>query len=302
MGGSSNEREISLISGRCAAQALSELGYQVSRIDFGSELFWLLEQLAPRPDVVFNALHGPGGEDGQIQSVFEWLGLAYTHSGVLASALGMNKPLTKQLLRTVGVNSPRSRVLSLAELRCEHPLPLPYICKPVAEGSSVGVILVTDDELSQLDGPDDLQVMAEEYIPGRELTVAVVDQQALAVTEIEFEGAIFDYRSKYQPGLARHILPAPIPLRIYRQAMLTAELAHQTLGCCGVTRSDFLYHERRNQSDGELFFLEINTQPGLTPSSLVPEQVEWIGCSYNFLIQWLVDEALGWQCRFGPQR
>lgn len=299
MGGSSNEREISLISGRCAARALSELGYQVSEIDFRSELFWLLEQLAPRPEVVFNALHGTGGEDGQIQSVFEWLGLAYTHSGVLASALGMNKHLTKQLLRAVGVNSPRARVMSLAELRCEHPLPLPYVCKPVAEGGSGGVILVTGDELSQLDEPDELLVMAEEYIPGRELTVAVIDQQALAVTEIEFEGAIFDHQAKYQPSSARHILPAPIPSRIYQQAMFTAVLAHQTLGCCGVTRSDFRYHDR---SDGELFFLEINTQPGLTPLSLVPEQVEWIGCSYHALIEWLVDEALGRQRKFGPQR
>ncbi len=294
MGGWSAERDVSLSSGSEAVKALREAGYRVTPVDVGKDLGALASALTPRPDVVFNALHGRGGEDGTIQAVLEVMGLPYTHSGVLASAVGMDKPMTKQLLATVGVPSPQGLVVQPADFARGHPLPPPYVAKPANEGSTVGVVLVSAGS----NGPDavgtwaaDDRIVVEEFIPGRELTVGVMGDRALGVTQIESDRTVFDYEAKYTAGVARHRLPAPIPDAVTDAALRLALLAHRTLGCRGVTRSDFRYDDRRHGPDG-LFFLEINTQPGLTPVSLVPEQAAHVGISYRDLCAWMVEDAL----------
>lgn len=294
MGGWSAEREVSLVSGAAAARALEEEGYQVTVVDVQRDLAGLMAALSdPRPDVIFNALHGRGGEDGTIQGVLEFLGVPYTHSGVLASAIAMDKPMTKRLLATVGVRSPQGLVLERGALTGQsHPMPAPYIIKPVDEGSTVGVVLVREGQNAPAGEAWTFgaRALVEEFIKGRELTVGVMGDHALAVTEIDFAADVFDYTAKYTAGHARHVLPAPIPEEVAEEAKRMAVLAHQTLGCRGVSRSDFRWDESKPGTTG-LYFLEINNQPGMTPLSLVPEQAAHVGMSYGALVSWLVEHA-----------
>ncbi len=294
MGGWSAERQVSLVSGEAAAQALAEEGYRVTAIDVGRDLQALLAALTPPPNVAFNALHGQGGEDGVIQGVLEILRIPYTHSGVAASAAAMNKPMTKRLLGTVGIRSPEGIVAGAREVAARHVMRPPYVVKPAAEGSSVGVRLVHEagnaPPLDLAHWPFGDTVLVEEYIPGRELTVGVMGDRALTVTEIRHSHGFFDYDAKYTKGHAVHELPAPLPAAVFEAVLDQAVLAHRTLGCAGVSRSDFRYDDTRPGVDG-LYFLEINTQPGFTPVSLVPEQAEHVGIPFRELCAWLVETA-----------
>jgi D-alanine-D-alanine ligase len=293
MGGISSEREVSLVSGAAVAKALGEAGFDTVSFDLGTDIAALIQALTPPPDAVFNALHGRFGEDGTLQGLLELLAIPYTHSGVLASAVAMDKPMTKRLVETVGIRTPTGRVVSRAELGRGHPLPAPYVIKPVAEGSTVGVHIVRPGEnMPALDADWAFgeTMLVEEYIKGRELTVGIMGDRALAVTEIRYQGGIFDFTSKYTPGHAQHILPAEIPADVYDAAMRAALLAHQTLGCRGISRSDFRYDDTRPGTTG-LYFLELNSQPGFTPISLVPEQAQRAGISFGALVTWLVDNA-----------
>ncbi|HYH36904.1 MAG TPA: D-alanine--D-alanine ligase [Azospirillum sp.] len=294
MGGWSAEREVSLVSGAGVAKALEEEGYSVTAVDVQRDLMGLVAALGdPRPDVVFNALHGRGGEDGTIQGVLEFLGLPYTHSGVRASAIAMDKVMTKRVLDSVGVRSPKGLVLTKGELTGgSHPMPAPYIVKPVDEGSTVGVTLVREGQNSPVGDAWTFgeRALVEEFIPGRELTVAVMGDKALTVTEIVFEAQLYDYTAKYSAGHAVHTLPAAIPDAVAEEAKRVAVLAHDTLGCRGVSRSDFRWDDSKPGTEG-LYFLEINNQPGMTPLSLVPEQAAHVGISYGALVSWLVENA-----------
>jgi D-alanine-D-alanine ligase len=294
MGGWSAERRVSLVSGEASARALGEAGYRVATVDVSRDLQALLAALTPPPDAVFNALHGRGGEDGVIQGVLEILGIPYTHSGVAASAAAMDKPMTKRLLGTVGIRSPEGVVAAAAEVAARHVLAPPYVIKPATEGSSVGVRLVHEaggaPPLDLASWPFGDPVLVEAYIPGRELTVGVMGDRALTVTEIRHSHGFFDYDAKYTKGHAVHELPAPLPAEVFAAVMDQAVLAHRTLGCAGVSRSDFRYDDSRPGTDG-LYFLEINTQPGFTPVSLVPEQAEHVGIPFRDLCAWLVETA-----------
>ncbi|MDB5393396.1 MAG: D-alanine--D-alanine ligase [Rhodospirillales bacterium] len=297
-GGWSAEREISLISGQGVAGALAERGYHVTTFDPPCDLAAITEGLSPLPDVVFNALHGTGGEDGTIQAILDLLGVSYTHSGMRASAVAMDKPLTKRVVGTVGVPSPTGLIVSAAAIGEAHPIVPPYVVKPIAEGSSVGVMVVREgaSQPAAVQAWDaDEQLLVEPYIKGRELTVGVMSRpgesaRALAVTEITYSADIFDYTVKYSEGYATHILPAEIPESVYSAAMEYARLAHEVIGCTGVTRSDFRWDDSISDTQG-LFFLEINTQPGMTPTSLVPEQAQHAGMSYADLVEWIVEGA-----------
>lgn len=294
MGGWSAEREVSLVSGAAVARALEEEGYKVTVIDVQRDLPGLLAALTdPKPDVVFNALHGRGGEDGTVQGVLEFLGAPYTHSGVAASAVAMDKALTKRILSTVGVRSPNGVTLERGALTGDaHPMPAPYIVKPVDEGSTVGVVLVREGQNAPAGEAWTFgaRALVEEFIRGRELTVGVMGDKALAVTEIDFAADVFDYTAKYTAGHARHVLPAPVPAEVADEAKRVAVLAHQTLGCRGVSRSDFRWDDSKPGVEG-LYFLEINNQPGMTPMSLVPEQAAHVGLTYGALVSWLVEHA-----------
>lgn len=294
MGGWSAEREVSLVSGAGVAKALEEEGYRVTAVDVQRDLAGLMQALTgPRPDVVFNALHGRGGEDGTIQGILEFLGLPYTHSGVQASAIAMDKAMTKRVLETAGVRSPKGLVLTRGEITGgAHPMPAPYIVKPVDEGSTVGVTLVREGQNSPVGDAWTFgeRALVEEFIRGRELTVGVMGDRALAVTEIVFEAQVYDYTAKYSAGHAVHTIPAAIPDAVAEEAKRLAVVAHQTLGCRGVSRSDFRWDDSRPGTDG-LYFLEINNQPGMTPLSLVPEQAAHVGISYGALVGWLVENA-----------
>jgi D-alanine-D-alanine ligase len=293
MGGKSAEREVSLVSGAAVATSLREAGHDVVVHDFDNDIARLMRALEPRPDAVFNALHGRFGEDGCVQGLLELLAIPYTHSGVRASAIAMDKPTAKRIVEAVGVRTPRGRVVTRRDVRDAHPLPPPYVVKPVDEGSTFGVRLVGPGDNSAPLGEDwrfGEEVLVEEYIPGRELTVGVMGERALAVTEIRFQGSLFDYTAKYSAGHAEHVVPAPVPGAIYDEAMRLALLAHRTIGCTGISRSDFRYDEKRPGLEG-LFFLEINTQPGFTPLSLVPEQARSLGISFAELVGFLVDRA-----------
>ena len=294
MGGLSAEREVSLVSGEAVAAALVEAGHEVRTHDVTRDLGALLHALEhPRPDVVFNALHGRFGEDGCVQGLLELAGVPYTHSGVRASAVAMDKPTAKRVVEQAGLRTPAGRVVARATLRAADPLPRPFIVKPVAEGSTVGVKLVqsgsnrawADEEWHWGE-----TALVEEYIAGRELTVGIMGERALAVTEIRFRGETFDYVAKYSAGHAEHLVPAPIPQAVYGAAMDAALVAHRTLGCDGISRSDFRWDDRRPAADG-LYFLEINTQPGFTPLSLVPEQAKHLGIAFPALCEWLVERA-----------
>jgi D-alanine-D-alanine ligase len=290
MGGWSAEREVSLVSGQAAVEALRSRGYRVSAIDVGRDLPARLAEL--RPDVVYNALHGRFGEDGTVQGLLEIMGIPYSHSGVIASSLAMNKAMAKRMFASVGLRCPESQLTTVDALRDgDAPMAPPYVVKPNQEGSSVGVRIVRDPGEPSIDrndwpyGPD---VLVERYIPGRELTVGVLGDRPLAVTEIRHRHGFFDYHAKYTANEAEHLIPAPLPSEIYERALEHALRAHQVLGCRGVTRSDFRLDP--DDPDG-LYLLEINTQPGMTPISLVPEQAAHVGIGFADLVAQLVEEA-----------
>ncbi len=295
MGGWSAEREVSLSSGRACSKALEEGGYRVTPIDVQPDVARVLQ--AVRPDVVFNALHGPHGEDGTIQGLLEILRLPYTHSGVLASALAMNKEKAKEIMRAAGVPVPEGVVVSRHDAASRHVLPPPYVVKPVSEGSSKGVIIVREDrthppqELGREDWAYGERVMVERFIPGRELTCAVIGDRALGVIDIQpATGLFYDYDAKYAEGGSVHVLPAEIKPNIYQQVQELALTAHQALGCRGVSRADLRYDDTPDGT-GALVVLEVNTQPGMTATSLVPELAAYAGYSFGELLRWMVEDA-----------
>ena len=289
MGGFSAEREVSLSSGRECANALRQAGYEVVEIDAGRDLALRLAEL--RPDVCFNALHGRFGEDGRVQGLLEWMGIPYTHSGLLASALAMDKTRAKQIYREAGLPVVESVVVARDAARAAHPLPPPYVIKPNDEGSSVGVYIVQEGANGPAQLSDEMpdQVMVEAYVPGRELTTTVMGDRALAVTEIVTDGW-YDYAAKYTAGGSRHVVPADIPAEIAAACLDYALRAHRALGCRGVSRTDFRWDEPRGLAG--LFLLETNTQPGMTPTSLVPEQAAVLGMGFADLCRWMVEDAL----------
>ncbi|WP_333830264.1 D-alanine--D-alanine ligase [Pararhodobacter sp.] len=288
MGGISAEREVSLSTGRECAIALREAGYQVIEVDAGRDLPARLAEI--RPDVAFNALHGRWGEDGCVQGLLEWLGIPYTHSGVLASALAMDKLRTKEAYRAAGLPVAESLLASREAIEAAHVMAPPYVVKPYNEGSSVGVYLVAEGanrppNLSP-EMPD--QLMVEAYVPGRELTVSVLGDRALTVTDIVTTGW-YDYDAKYKPGGSHHVVPAAVPAPVFDACMAHALAAHQALGCRGLSRTDFRWDEARGLAG--LILLETNTQPGMTPTSLSPEQAAHCGISFPDLCRWLVEDA-----------
>jgi D-alanine-D-alanine ligase len=293
-GGISAERAVSLVSGRQVIAALRGAGFEVTPIDVGPDLRATIAALEPRPDVVFNALHGRYGEDGTIQGVLDWLGIPYTHSGVRASALAMDKAAAKAVFRAAGLPVAAGRVVAIDELAEDDPIPAPYVVKPVNEGSSVGVEIVRARDnrraaivTSWRFGP---RALVEEYVPGRELTVGVMGDRALAVTEIAPRSGFYDYEAKYADGGSRHLIPAPIHPQVTRQAMDVALAAHDALGCRGATRADFRYDDTAGEP-GRLVLLEVNTQPGLTPTSLLPEQAAHLGIGFAQLCAWMLEQA-----------
>jgi D-alanine-D-alanine ligase len=299
MGGWSAEREVSLSSGEACAAALARAGFQVTKIDVSRDLAALLAALEPPPDAVFNALHGRGGEDGMIQGVLDFLQIPFTHSGVLASALAMNKAMAKTALAAVGVPVPEGRVLRREALgQGGHPMDPPYVVKPVDEGSSVGIRIVRPGDNGPPLADGDLasaeELLVERYIPGRELTVAVMQNgrgpRAMAVTEIRPTQGFYDYAAKYTDGLAVHDIPAQVPAEVTKACLDYAVRAHEALGCRGISRADFRYDDSRPGTEG-LFMLEVNTQPGMTPLSLVPEQAAHLGMSFEELCAWMVENA-----------
>ncbi len=290
MGGWSDEREPSLASGATAAKALQAAGYQVRSIDVQKrDMGALLAGLSPRPDAVFNALHGCFGEDGCVQGLLNALNIPYTHSGVLASALAMDKPMAKRMFLDAGIAVAEHKIASWEEILAGDIMPCPYVIKPISGGSSIGVhIVLSQDEplpYSSASWPFGARAMVERFVPGKELTVSVMGDRALGVTEIITVQEFNDYDAKYVKGASFHKLPADIGQDVTRQAMRLAVLAHKTLGCKGVSRADFRF-------DGKtLFILEVNTQPGITPTSSLPEQAAYAGISLAELMSWMVENA-----------
>ena len=287
-GGWSTEREVSLVSGAAVANALKNAGFEVTEIDVQRDAKALLAQLYPKPDKVFNALHGSFGEDGCIQGFLNILGIPYTHSGVLASALAMDKPMAKRIFKEVGIRVADHQILTRKQLSNSFISSKPYVIKPLSEGSSVGVKIINEGDNYSPTENEWLygnSVMVEQYITGRELTVAVMGDRALAVTEIKTGHEFYDYDAKYASGGSIHQVPAQLPKDIYDEAMRISILAHKTLGCRGISRSDIRYDGK------ELYVLEVNTQPGMTPTSLVPEQASYADISFENLVVWLVEHA-----------
>lgn len=294
-GGISAEREVSLSSGTQVIAALRAAGFDVTPIEVGEDIIAVINALTPRPDAVFNALHGRFGEDGTIQGVLDWLAIPYTHSGVRASALAMDKVAAKAVFAAHGLPVAPGKVVPVDELEAADPLPLPYVIKPMNEGSSVGVEIIRKGDNRRADVARAWRfgrvAMVEEYIPGRELTVGVMGERALAVTEIIAEAGVFyDYESKYADGGSRHVVPAAVHPDAYDKALGVALAAHRALGCRGATRCDFRYDDTKGEP-GRLVLLEINTQPGLTPTSLLPEQAAYLGMDFPALCAWMVEQA-----------
>ncbi|EHH68654.1 D-alanine--D-alanine ligase [Gluconobacter morbifer] len=294
-GGTSSERPVSLVSGQAAIDALKEKGHDVTPIDVGPDIAVTISALrSAAPDVVFNALHGPRGEDGTIQGVLEWLNLPYTHSGLRASAVAMNKAATRTLLAAAGLPVAEGRVVTVEELAEADPLAAPYVVKPVAEGSSVGVEIIRPGDNRRKAIADGWKfgrtALVENFIPGRELTTGVMGDRALAVTEIlpAETAAFYDFDAKYKAGGSRHVVPADLPDGVTERALDYARRAHEALGCAGASRTDFRYDDATDR----LVILEVNTQPGMTPTSLLPEQAAYRGISYPDLCDWMVREAL----------
>jgi D-alanine-D-alanine ligase len=295
MGGWSAEREVSLRSGSACADALERIGsYRVSRIDVDRDIAMTLRML--KPDTALNVLHGRPGEDGTLQGMLEILGIPYSHSGVMASAVAMQKDIAKTVLKAANVPVPGGVVVSRAEAAKKHLLPPPYVIKPVAEGSSVGVFIVREDhkhppqELTRPDWTFGERVLVEPYIPGKELTCAVMGDNPLGVIEIVPTIKFYDYEAKYAPGGSKHLLPAPVSIEIYEECRRLSLLAHRALGCRGVTRSDFRYDDNLGGTKG-LACLEVNTQPGMTETSLVPELAAHAGITFEKLVAWMVEDA-----------
>jgi len=296
MGGWSAEREVSLVSGEGVAKACEVLGHRVTRIDMDRDVALRLHEA--KPDVVFNALHGSPGEDGTVQGMLDLMGIRYTHSGLATSVIAIDKQLTKNELVPHGIRMPDGMIVKSESLFQADPMPRPYVVKPVNEGSSVGVAIVRDDSNygspigRGVDGPwahfDEL--LAEPFIKGRELTTAVVGDRALGVTELKPKSGFYDYDAKYTDGMTQHVCPADIPADIAEACLDMALKAHRLLGCKGTSRSDFRWDDEQGL-DG-LYLLEVNTQPGMTPLSLVPEQARLIGMTYEGLVQTIIDEAL----------
>jgi D-alanine-D-alanine ligase len=293
-GGLSNEREVSLRSGATCAAALRNAGYRVTEIDVGRDVGQVLAAL--RPDVAFNALHGRFGEDGTIQGILEFMELPYTHSGVLASALAMDKHQAKVMFKAVGIPVTDHVIASRAEIVRSHVMAPPYVVKPIADGSSVGVFIV---KIGQEHPPQEIMredwnggdlMMVERYVPGRDLTCAVMGDVALGVTEIVTDLAFYNYEAKYAKGGSAHVVPAQIQPKIYDKVQKMSLKAHAALGCRGVSRSDFRYNDQAGDDD-DIVCLEINTQPGMTETSLVPEQAAYAGHSFEELVTWMVEDA-----------
>ena len=294
MGGWSAEREVSLSSGRPCAAALESKGYRVTKIDVGRDIATVLQTL--KPDIALNLLHGPPGEDGTLQGILEIIGVPYTHSGVLASALAMKKDFAKTLFRAADVPTPGGMVVSRLAAAKQHVLARPYVLKPITEGSSLGVFIVTREhdhppqELTRPDWPFGEMILAEPFIPGKELTCAVMGDAALAVIEVVPTARFYDYEAKYAPGGSTHLLPAPIAPLVYREVQRLTLAAHRALGCRGVSRADFRWDDTVEGSGG-LVCLEVNTQPGMTETSLVPELAAHAGISFPELVAWMVEDA-----------
>lgn len=296
LGGLSPERPVSLTSGRGCADALKRLGHDIIEID-PQDPAWIGALKDAKPDAVFNALHGEWGEDGRVQGVLDYLQLPYTHSGVLASALAMDKDKSRAVFAQAGLPLAKGQLMDRHEAAKTHPMPLPYVVKPNLGGSSLGVFIVREGANrppEQLLDPDWIygdEVLIEEYVGGQELTVAVIGEaagpRALAVTEIIPAGEWYDYDAKYAAGGSRHELPANVPADVAAQLMRWAEAAHAALGCRGVTRSDFKYDGAR----GQTILIEVNSQPGMTPTSLAPEQAQHVGMSYDELVAWMLEDA-----------
>lgn len=292
MGGASAEREVSLVTGRAVEQALVSVGYKVTTVEADDSLIKKLINCSP--DIAFNALHGKMGEDGCVQGLLEVLGIPYTHSGVLASAIAMNKPIAKRLFREAGLKCPEGKVIHVDDIVAGHIFEPPYVIKPLSEGSSVGVFIINNENSeTQFNfekwcyGPE---VLVEEFIPGREIQVAIMGQKALGAIEIRPKGTFYDYETKYTEGKAQHFMPAPIHPRCYQEALDIALRAHQALDCRGVSRADLRYNDTDGEP-GKLYLLEINTQPGLTPLSLVPEIAADSGIDFSELVSWMVENA-----------
>ncbi|WP_047455678.1 D-alanine--D-alanine ligase [Rhizobium rhizogenes] len=295
LGGFSSERPVSLSSGKACADALEAEGYRVTRVDVERDVSVRLGDL--KPDVVFNALHGPFGEDGTIQGVLEYLQIPYTHSGVMASALAMDKARAKTVAAAAGIPVAASLVLNRFAIAGEHPMVPPYVVKPVREGSSFGVVIVKEDQahppqiVTSSEWRYGDEVLVERYIHGRELTCGVMGDVVLGVTEIVPQGhSFYDYDSKYAAGGSKHVIPAEISPNLYQKIQLLALRAHQAIGCRGVSRSDFRFDDRFSE-EGELIWLEINTQPGMTPTSLLPEMAAHAGYSFGEFLRWMVEDA-----------
>jgi D-alanine-D-alanine ligase len=292
MGGWSAEREVSLRSGKACTDALSRLGYRVTPIDAGRDVAAVLTAI--KPDVALNVLHGRPGEDGTLQGVLEILGIPYSHSGVLASAIAMHKGYAKAIFRAAGIPVAEDLIASRLEAAQRHLMSPPYVVKPMAEGSSVGVFIVTKEqrhppqELYRDDWAFGEQVLIERYIPGKELTCAVLGDRALDVIDIVPATRFYDYEAKYAAGGSRHVLPAQILPNVYQEVRRLALAAHRALGCRGVSRADFRYDD---QGTGKLVCLEINTQPGMTETSLVPELAAYTGITFDELVRWIVEDA-----------
>jgi D-alanine-D-alanine ligase len=293
-GGISAEREVSLSSGSQVIAALREAGFDVQPIEVGHDLGAVIAALDPKPDVVFNALHGRFGEDGTIQGVLDWLEIPYTHSGVRASAMAMDKEAARAVFIAAGLPVARGRVVAPSELEVADPIARPYVVKPVNEGSSVGVEIIREGDNRRADIARNWRyngaALVEEYVPGRELTVGVMGERALAVTEIVASHGFYDYESKYADGGSRHVVPARVHPETYARAMDIAVAAHRALGCRGASRADFRYDDTAG-TPGRLVLLEVNTQPGLTPTSLLPEQAAHLGMSFPALCTWMVENA-----------
>ena len=295
MGGWSAEREVSLVSGAAVARALTAAGHDVTTIDLTRDVSALIAALTPRPDVVFNALHGRYGEDGCVQGVLEILDIPYTHSGVLASALAMDKPAARKVFQHAGLRCAEGKVARRDEVIAGTVMAPPYVVKPVNEGSSVGVRIVRENEAPFREKnawPYGDEVLVERYIPGREVTVAVMGERALGVLEIRPKSGFYSYEAKYTEGQADHLMPAPLPPKAYDEALAIGLAAHTALGCRGVSRTDLRFDNTQGSDEnGTFYVLEVNTQPGMTPLSLVPEIAAHVGIDFKALVNWIVEDA-----------
>lgn len=298
MGGWSPEREVSLTSGKACAGGLRDGGHTVIEYDVTRDLRALVDFLRPAagggPDVVFNALHGKFGEDGCIQGVLEILRVPYTHSGVLASAIAMDKPMARHVFTSIGIRVAQGKVVERRSLAHGDPMPRPYVVKPIDQGSSVGVHIVREgDNLASVEAAEAAfgeRVLIEKFVPGRELTVAIMGDKAVTVTELRPRTRFYDYEAKYTDGITEHLVPAPVPDEVADLAKQWAVMAHQALGCSGLSRADLRWDDSKPGTTG-LVVLELNTQPGMTPLSLAPEQAKWAGYSWSDLMTWMIDNA-----------